>query len=138
MLAYVRIGKHEAITGGPGNLRSIAQPLIRQRSHAIRITDAAGIGRQRLALAWCANDAHGTGGRFVDVAHWPDLGTGELLIGATAIGVADLDGDVLAHVRIGEQIRGAVGTRHSHAIAQPLVTERPQAVGVGYPCCVGR
>ena len=107
--------------------------MVAEAAQAVGIGNAGGIGRRGLALGGRAVDGDLTGGGAVDVGDWPHAGAGELLMGATTVGVADLHGNVLANIGIGQHIAAAGCARDGHAIAQPLVAEAAQAVGIGDP-----
>ena len=72
--------------------------------------------------------------RVVDVAHRSDAGRSQGPFGGTAaIGVAHLDADLRPDIGVAQRVAAGGRAADRDAIAQPLVAERSQALGIADP-----
>ena len=85
---------------------------------------------EHLPLSGRAAPGHGPGGRIVDVLNGLGGCTQHGFGGPQGIGIAGAHRDGLAHIGLREHILGAGGPRKGLSIAQPLIADDAQPIGI--------
>ena len=127
--ANLRLSQGECRSRPAVNRRTISQPLVADRTHAVGIRQRIGCG-ERLSLRSHAADRHAASWRVICVDHGSRRGTGHRFQRALAIDITRNHRDRRTDLGLTQNQGARRRARNRHAGRQPLVVDSAHAIDI--------